>query len=193
LDGMIVTECGDECVNAVLDIIGRSMSWWSRYYAEACLELGFCRALAAILGSSIVGGVVYYTIPLRSSKPSVGVIYYIAVEVEYRGRGIGSALVLSAEESTNASIYMATTRRSNTASLRLFESLGYRAAELDEISGEAGSLIDKALCSYEDDVLLYKGVEGVEELASVLKMFRGDVETFHREACYNPWRRLRGV
>jgi len=189
----MVAECGDGCTNEVLDIIARSLSWWSRYYAEACVELGFCRALAAVLSGRIVGGVVYYTIPLRSSKPSVGVIYYIAVEEEYRGRGIGSALVLSAEESANASIYMATTRRSNTASLRLFESLGYRAAELDEIGGEVGSLLDKALCSYEDDVLLYKGVEGVEELTSALKMFRNDVETFHREACYNPWRRLRRV
>jgi len=188
---MIVIECGDECVNAVLDIIGMSLSWWSRYYAEACVELGFCRALAAVLGGRIVGGVVYYTIPLRSSKPFVGVIYYVAVEEEYRGRGIGSALVPSAEESANASIYMATTRRSNTTSLRLFESLGYRAAELDKMSGEASSLINKALCSYEDDVLLYKGVERVEELTSALKMFRSDVETFHREACYNPWRRLR--
>jgi len=190
---MMVAECEDECINVVLDIIGRSLYWWSKYYAEACVELGFCRALAAVLGSRIVGGVIYYTIPLRSSKPSVGVIYYVAVEEGYRGRGIGSALVSSAEEASNASIYMATTRRSNTASLRLFESLGYRAAELDKMSREASSLLDKALCSYEDDVLLYKGVEGVEELTSALKMFRGDVETFHREACYNPWRRLRRV
>jgi len=187
----MVTECGDECIGAVLDIIERSLSWWSRYYAEACVELGFCRALAAVLGGRIVGGVVYYTVPLRSSKPFIGVIYYVTVEEGYRGRGIGSALVLSAEEVANASAYMATTRRGNTASLRLFESLGYRATELDKMSREAGSLIDKALCSYEDDVLLYKGVEGVEELTSALKMFRSDVETFHREACYNPWRRLR--
>ncbi len=169
------------------------MGWWHGYYAKEAASSGVGTWLCARLDSRVVGVAVALAIP---SRPKIGVVYYVAISRDVEGRGVGKALVLSVEELLEArgcSVFMASTSSDNDRSRRLFKSLGYREVslyELAEIDERAAELVVMGLCAFEDEVVLYKGME-LRELLAVIHRSEGAFRHVWRVACFEPWRRLR--
>ncbi len=169
----------DHAVGIVARIMGRRHG----YYASSSSRIG-ARGLVALVNGDPAGSVVFYRV---NTSTSIGVIYYVAVDPRYRGRGIGKILVLSAEEEMNADLYVATLVSSNKASFRMFKSLCYTPytwEELEKMGNIVAEVIYRSTCSYEDDLVMIKGVIeysklGEEDLRKALKIWE--------ESCYKPW------
>lgn len=189
---MEIVECGRDCVDVVGRVIKECMSSFHAYYAVACLDAGVCRALVAY-EEHVVGVSVFYSVP----QLGVGVIYYVVVPSEFRGRGIGMALVASIEEileEWGSNVFVATTRRSNLASRRMLSNLDYVEVDLEGIYEELKERITMLTCSYDDDLLYLKPREvGLDYLLN--KLLERDavkvIEKLWRMICYEPWRRLK--
>ena len=119
------------------------------------LLLGRLDTLVAVVNRRVVGVAELYTRDTESHG-RIGVIGFIAVDPEYRGRGIGKRLVGEAERISRergCSYSAASTRHDNTVSIRMFTGMGYKLyrwgeKEFDELEGP--------LYAYEDDVILVK-------------------------------------
>lgn len=192
IEHMKVFECRRNCSDIVRNVLEIAMSWFHSYYATSCIDMDVCR-VAVAYDSGVAGIGVFYTIP----KLSIGVVYYIAVLPEYRGRGIGKALLASIEEILSyddIEVFIATTRRENTASRRMLIDLGYIEVDLENIDRALEETITMMTCGYEDD-LLYVKLSRIDlnrffdivSRASSIKI----IEDIWRKICYNPWRRLR--
>jgi len=91
-------------------------------------------------------------------------LYYVGVLEEFRRRGVGRALISTAERvgvRLRLAYSVATTQSDNEASIRFFKSLGYYAMDFDdfrleEVLGVRGWRLAAALFAYEDDLLLIK-------------------------------------
>ncbi|NPA96341.1 MAG: GNAT family N-acetyltransferase [Crenarchaeota archaeon] len=170
------------------------MGWWHRYYAEAVARSSIGTWLCLRVGNRLAGATILYTIPL---KPSIGVIYYIAVHEDLERRGLGKVLLASSEEILElrgCRIFVASTTVDNDGSRKLFRSMGYREILVDELFAaepNATELLVRALCSFEDDVVMLKGCE-VNELLELLKRNRAVIRGIWRRICYEPWLRMRG-
>ncbi len=172
-----------------------------RYYAQNLDPLRSMR-LDLYLNNVLVGQAVIYWI--SSVKGSIGVIYYVAINKRFRGRGLGKILVLSAEEilSEKGSIVsLATMRSSNKVSTRLFGSLNYDIISWDHIIERFGSDLEdfllRATCGYEDDLLAIKDLsqnrsmdDPWKKIYSLYQYLIDEVERHWRNSCYMPWRRL---
>ena len=153
------------------------------YYASSSRRIG-ARGLVALVDGDPAGSVVFYKVNTRTS---IGVVYYVAVDPRYRGRHIGKILVLSAEEEMNTDLYVATLVSSNKASYKMFRSLCYTPytwEELEKVDDVVAEVIYRATCSYEDDLVMIKGVIkngalGENDVEETLKIWD--------EACYKPW------
>ncbi|MCS7099458.1 MAG: GNAT family N-acetyltransferase [Sulfolobales archaeon] len=184
-----------DLVRRVVELVKKGMGVWQAHYAAACLNQRVCRGLAAIL-EKLVGALLFYSTRLEPGH-SLGVIYYVVVEEEYRGMGIGKVLVSSAEyvlESEGVDLVVATARSENSRSKRLFSSLGYVEVPLHTIEEEYGELLTKLTCSYEDDVVFYKNLRAkFEEFVSVLDLESNTekIEKLWYALCYKPWRELK--
>lgn len=158
------------------------------------MEAGVASTLLLRLGGKPVASAVVYLADLGSVK--LGVMYYVAVEKRWRGKGLGKVLVLSAEEAMGlrgASGYVATTTIDNRASMSLFSSLGYAVLSWDAIGRRYGwravENLVRATCGYEDDVAMVKPV-GMKlgrllELISAASKRR--VSRLWSRICYRPW------
>ncbi len=95
---------------------------WHAYYAEKAIHNH--KILVAKVNDEIVGFIQFKIVDLRVK---VGHIYYMGVKPEYRGRGIGKALVMRAEEYMRSEVecFIASTQEDNIPVLRLFRKLGY--------------------------------------------------------------------
>lgn len=177
------------------------MGFWHASFARSIKRIGgFAADLYLSNDNRLVGqGVVYIAI---LTDLSLGVVYYIAVEREYRGRGLGKVLLASLEEilaENGADLFLATTSSSNTASRRLFKSLGYEEffwRDLYRSVGEEETEILRMItCGYEDDVLFVKEERrSSKDLFEVLRereYVKRDAEKIWRVICYIPWVRLR--
>lgn len=183
---VVVSEDLDEAV----EVVGEVFGWRDAYYArEGALGAGGF-GLVARVDSEAVGAVVAY--PARGPL-TLGVIYYVAVLEDWRGRGLGRILVASAEElleEAGSQVFLATTYYGNEASIHLFDSMGYRVVGVARASAEIGwdavEALLHAACSYEDDVLMVKPWD-----ASRLSKLRPDDyrETWWN-SCYKPWLKL---
>ncbi|MEM0048749.1 MAG: GNAT family N-acetyltransferase [Ignisphaera sp.] len=185
---MKIVECGIECLDTVKAILVKNMGWYQAYFAAACLELGRCRALVALVNNVEVGSLLFYEAKLSPSN--LVVIYYVAVEEMYRGRGIGKALVSSAEYISDGSMYIATTHRDNVASRKMFKDLDYSEIPFEHLKESTIDFLERLACSYEDDIVLYKGHLELDYLAS-LSLNRVVAKQLWKELCFNPWKRIR--
>lgn len=194
---LVVAEVvGGEELGTIRRIVEQGMGGWQAYYATACLEQGYCRALLALEDGKPAGVALFYRLDLPP-RSSVGVLYYVVVEEGFRRRGVGRALVASAEhllEEEGVDAIIATTRFDNLGSRRLFGSLGYVELPIEVVEERCGDVVTKLTCSYEDDLLLFKGLTvDLEELLEVLSTPQGSrrVERLWYSLCYRPWLRLR--
>ncbi len=167
-------------------------------YARAVVDYGVASVAVAKLGGEVVGAVVFY----RASFPRVRlcVIYYIAVLEGFRGMGLGSVLMSTAEEvCADTDLYIATTWYGNDAADALYRSLGYTAYSWDELRRLLGRrVVDrllKATCGYDDDVAYVKPNRGDDPLELLRLVGYGDeeeVSRLWRETCLYTWLRIRG-
>lgn len=167
-----------------------AMGEYHQHFALACMDEGVCSALLASLDGEPVGvGIVY---GIGEEEIDVGVIYYVVVREGFRGLGLGKILVASAEEvlsSRGARALIATTRRDNSASRRLFASLGYSEYLIEALDWRARELVERAACAYEDDYLCVKGASSISALVESLERNLSSVENVWRRICYYPWLR----
>jgi len=185
-----IIECGKECVDTVRNIFMNYMGWYHSYFASTCVEIGLCRALVALNNNTEIGAIVFYeasTYPIK-----LAAMYYIAVVEEYRGMGVGKALVSSAEYLLENRLYIATTQRSNLSSRKMFRDLGYIEIPFEHLSEDVAEFVEKITCSYEDDIVLYKGAINLEYIASQ-NINKVVADYIWRELCYKPWKMLRKI
>lgn len=189
---MKVTECSRNCSSIVRDVLEKTMTWFHSYYAVSCIDVGICRTVVAY-DSSVVGVGVFYIVP----RLGVGVVYYVSVLPEYRGMGIGKAIVASIEEILSyedTEVFIATTRRDNIASREMLKNLGYLEIELEELSNTVEELVTMMTCGYEDDLLYVKtcGIDVEEFFDKITRPSSvSTIESVWRKICYRPWVRLR--
>lgn len=137
----------------VARIFEESFTGSYRYWSIRLLDV--LEVLVAEVDQVIVGAVELYVTSV-TGYGRVGVISFIAVDFQYRRRGIGRQLVLAAESrftQQGCRYSAASTKRWNTASINLFTTLGYA---LYERGSEVFEQLEGALYAYEDDVLLLK-------------------------------------
>jgi len=181
--------------SSIAELIEEGMGSWQTHYAMACFKQGYCRGLV-VLSDAPLGASLFYSLSLEP-RYKMGVIYYVVVKREHRGRGIGLILVSSAEhvlEAEGSDIVVATTRADNYRSRRLFSSLGYEEVPLHSIEENYGGLFTKLTCSYEDDVALVKSIR--ISFAKLIEAFsyrhnKDRIERLWYSLCYRPWRELR--
>ncbi|MDT7887530.1 MAG: GNAT family N-acetyltransferase [Desulfurococcales archaeon] len=178
-----------------LEVIRVSMGRWHYHFAKSIKDLGGV-VVDLILLEKVVGQSVVYTIKL--GQHIFGVIYYIAVLPEYRGRGHGKILLVSAEEilSDMSSEYiLATISGDNKASLKLFESLDYKLYSWNQISRECGrrlaELVRMITCGYEDDIVAIKNMLQEPIFPGICGIDRNSARRWWRSACLKPWLDLR--
>ncbi|MEM0361109.1 MAG: GNAT family N-acetyltransferase [Sulfolobales archaeon] len=191
---LYIRECSKECTNILSEVIGDVMEHYHTCYVNSCMTLGICSGLIAYLNDDIAGVGVYYkvgTSPLR-----VGVIYYIAVRVGYRGLGIGKSLIASVEELmllNDVDVYLATTRSGNKAVRKILSELGYSEVRLD-LLGRLSEIVKKLTCGYDDDLLYVKFKDMPQELMTPhVLAFLADphnlelINRLWRSICYDVW------
>ncbi|MCX8185123.1 MAG: GNAT family N-acetyltransferase [Sulfolobales archaeon] len=182
-------------VKKVVELVEKTMGMWQAHYASTCFNQKICRSLA-IASEKLLGVVLFYTAQLELDR-SLGVIYYVVVREEYRGRGFGKVLVSSAEyllEDAGVDLVVATARSENTPSRNLFNSLGYSEISLHAIEEIYGELLTKLTCGYEDDLVFFKNMRAsLTEVLSVLSLESNlkKIEELWYTLCYRPWREMR--
>ena len=172
-----------------VELLERIMGSYHAYYARAALDrLPTSIGLVYYIHNMPAGTAVCYT-AVGSMK--LGVIYYVAVDHKFRGRGIGKALVSSCERALDMpETYVATIELRNHPSARMFQQLGYTVKAYSELAREVGwkaiSAIHHATCSYEEDLIALKPAspKAVEKLPS---MTPDDYKEVWWEICYKPW------
>jgi len=185
VEGRSLAEC--------IDVVSRALNPWNAYYAKSAVESGVASFATLLIDGVPRGCSVFYTL---DTDPIVGVVYYIAIDPPLWGRGLGKVLLASTEELLElrgSRLFVATTREDNVASRALFSSMNYAEKRLDELYAEsprAAENLVRALCSFEDDVVMYRGAG----LKTLLKAFErcGRVcrDVWYR-ICYIPWARSR--
>ena len=178
----------DNYHNEGVDLVYEYMGWLQGYYAEYCIQRGICKQLSIIDSGRVIGVLLYYAFA------DYVVIYYVIVERGHRGKGYGKALISMLEKQYTAkTLFMASTSSTNTHAVGLFKSLNYTILSREEIVGRYGySLLDlltKLMCSYEDDVYVFKALGGAYSLTMLRKLrnySQGIIELWHN-ICYKPW------
>ena len=179
----------DHCMH----IIESALSPWNAYYARSAVESGVASYAALLLDSQTVGCAVFYHLETR---PRIGVVYYIAIHPSVQGRGLGKVLLASVEtllEMRGCSIFVATTREDNAASRALFRSMNYVEERIDSIyhlSPRAAENMVRALCSFEDDLVMYRGSTLQTLIRAFEKCGKACRDVWYR-ICYLPWARSR--
>ncbi|MCC6004078.1 MAG: GNAT family N-acetyltransferase [Thermofilum sp.] len=137
-------------------ILRRSFTGSYRFWSE--LLLGRLDTLVAVADGKVVGVAEIYT-TISRKRGKIGVISFIAVDPEHRGRGVGKRLVLEAERvfrEQGCGFSAASTRHDNKASIGMFTKMGYSVHRRGERVFEE---LEGPLYAYEDDVILVKRLE----------------------------------
>ncbi len=175
----------------ISSIMGRGHGFWALEASRTPRG----HSLVAYVDGVPAGATVYYTID--SPPVRVAVIYYVAVAPWARGRGLGKILVASAEELASRGwrgpvVYTATIAWRNAASVRMFESLGYRVVPFEEVASEDYSLAEllkAATCGYEDYYVALKSEGGVAERL-LEHVDWASVDEAYEEVCLKPWLKI---
>ena len=179
-----------------LEIISRSMGEWHSIYAHSAVENG-AYVVELHDGGLKIGQAVVYSMDVGRGYRA-GVIYYIAIDEVFRGRGYGLRLLTQAEaflaREHGANVYLASTSIDNEASINLFRSAGYTQYTWEEIYREYGEktadTLLRIMCSYEDEVVFIK-TRGeshrvvLENMARAIN--RKAVREWWYRTCYKPW------
>ncbi|MEM3137114.1 MAG: GNAT family N-acetyltransferase, partial [Thermofilaceae archaeon] len=137
----------------VAKIFENSFSGSSRYWSLRLLKT--LDVLVATLEDKVAGAAEIYATKVKGYG-NMGVIGFIAVEKEYRRRGVGRELLLEAEKvfrAKSCKFSAASTKKENTASIGLFTSLGYA---LYKRGSKVFEDLEAPLYAYEDDVIMLK-------------------------------------
>lgn len=174
-----------------LNLIGESMGGWHEHFARAAVEAGASVVELYLAGAPIAQAVVY---SLDLGPYVLGVVYYVAVKRELRGRGYGWLLVGACErvlEAQGARLFAATIEAENQASIALFRSRDYTIYSWSEVSAACGrraaEAIRMATCGYEHWFALKGGA-----LAELCGLDRKKARKWWGEACLKPWLKLVG-
>ncbi|MEM0260985.1 MAG: GNAT family N-acetyltransferase [Sulfolobales archaeon] len=184
-----------------LALLREHMGFWHYFFASAVEKIGG-GIVDLILSSErrLVGQGVFYKI--ATPEIILGVIYYLVIGREFRGKGFGRILLATLEEILSwedAEIFIASTTLDNEASRRLFRSLDYKEFSWKDLYKLLGSeeteILRKALCSYEDDLIMIRfekrDIKDLKKALNKENTSRKTIERIWREICYTPWLRLR--
>lgn len=97
----------------------------------------------------------------------IGIIFYVGVLPEFRGRGLGKEIIKKAEEifkSKGVSIVIASTRSDNIPAVKMFKSLDYTLFNKKYVR----SFIIELLDAYEDDTIVCKELKENVKCAKIL-------------------------
>lgn len=173
-----------------LPIIAESLGGWHEYFARAAGRVGARVVELYLEGAPIAQSVVY---PADLGGYVLGVLYYVAVRRNLRGKGFGGLLLSCSEQvlsELGAKVYAATVERGNTPSLSLFKSKGYTLHSWGEVSKVCGRRVaeslKKATCGYEE-VFALKGAT----LRGLCGLDHEKAEKLWREGCLKPWLALK--
>lgn len=131
------------------DLISKSLSSFDTYYALK--NINSSKILVLKLQNKEVG----FAELKRRGK--IGVIFYIGILPEYRGKGLGKTLVTRAEEyfkDKGATLVIASTRSWNIPAVKMFKSLGYKVMKKEKVKASIIELLD----AYEDDLVVCKEI-----------------------------------
>lgn len=192
-------ECSKECVDVIDEVISSVMEHYHIRYVNACLGLGICRGLVAVLNGNVCGVGVYYVV--ESYPHKVGVHYYVAVKAEFRGMGVGKALISSMEElmsSDHVSIYLATAKSGNEVIKSILSRLGYIEVPLNSL-GRLSDVVKKLTCGYDDDLLFMRLYNNLNKSpTSALDFLTAHpnsdlINKLWRKLCYDVWRNTQNI
>jgi ribosomal protein S18 acetylase RimI-like enzyme len=94
-----------------------------------------------VVNSAVLNGKRVGLVMLKNLSRQIGYVYYIAVAAQYRGKGLGGALLdhtLSYLSRTGAEEVYASVELDNTSSVELFRSRGFRETSFGEVSKKYG-------------------------------------------------------
>lgn len=104
-------------------------------------------------------------------------------------------LVASVEELYgDNNVYLASTTLNNASAIRMFNSMGYEAIQIEQLYETYGDKADnviKLTCGYDDDVILLKNAD-TERLVRFLDSIKRDVNRVWETNCYKPWLKFTG-
>jgi ribosomal protein S18 acetylase RimI-like enzyme len=123
--------------DTAIPIIKQAFEGIYRWHAKRTL-----REISRVRGAHLEGQLAGISM-LDRLTPEVGYVYYLAVGEAFRSRGVGSALLddaIALFRREGAQILYGAAEEENTASIRLFNSRGFRKIERDEIGFREGGL-----------------------------------------------------
>jgi len=139
---------------SIRDLISSSLSEFDSYYALKNLKN------SQLILEYINGEPIGFTELKQWGK--IGIIFYLGVLPKFRGRGIGKKLILRAENvfrEKGLEFSLASTRSWNKPAMKMFESLGYKFFNIDNVSDKIVYILN----AYDDNTVVCKElVKGVE-------------------------------
>ncbi|MBP1357914.1 MAG: GNAT family N-acetyltransferase [Sulfolobus sp.] len=144
---------------SIEDLIGSSLSSYDSYFAIKNVKSS--KLLVQKYNGKDVGFA-----ELKKYR-DIGIIFYIGILPEYRGRGFGKDIIKKAEDifrKKNVKIIVASTRSSNIPAIRLFKSLDYTIFNKKYVKSKIVELLD----AYEDDLIVCKELDVLVECGKLI-------------------------
>ncbi|AOL17208.1 hypothetical protein BFU36_11380 [Sulfolobus sp. A20] len=134
------------------EVIDKSLSKFDAYYAKKNLK--WSKIITIKDQEDKVAGFVELKV-----KDNIGIIFYMGILPQYRGKGYGKRLLKEAERyflSKGLSYIIASTRSYNKPALSLFKK--YKRFDIHTVSDDIVYILD----AYDDDVILCKEISDVK-------------------------------
>lgn len=144
---------------SIEDLIGSSLSSYDSYFAIKNVKSS--KLLVQKYNGKDVGFA-----ELKKYR-DIGIIFYIGILPEYRGRGFGKDIIKKAEDifrKKNVKIIVASTRSSNIPAIRLFKSLDYTIFNKKYVKSKIVELLD----AYEDELIVCKELDVLVECGKLI-------------------------
>jgi len=144
---------------SIEDLISSSLSEYDKYFALKNAKSS--KILIQKYNGTEVGFV-----ELKKYK-DIGVIFYIGIIPEYRGKGFGKEIIKKAEElfiEKSVKIVIASTRSSNIPAIKMFKSLDYTLFNKKYVKSKIIELLD----AYEDDLVVCKELDENIECGKII-------------------------
>ena len=144
---------------SIEDLISSSLSEYDKYFALKNVKS------SKILIQKYNGKEIGFA-ELKKYK-DVGIIFYIGIIPEYRGKGLGKEMIKKAEEifrEKNVKIVIASTKSSNIPAIRMFKSLNYTIFNKKQVRRKIIELLD----AYEDDLVVCKELDENIECGKII-------------------------
>jgi ribosomal protein S18 acetylase RimI-like enzyme len=135
--GPVLIDLEEEARNRAEPLIKEAFEGYYRWHAKRSL-----REVPVVRGAELDGELVGVSM-LERLAPEVGYVFYLAVGLGHRGRGIGRALLDDAIErfrTEGVEVVYGAVQAENAPSLALFRSRGFRIVERKEPGYREGGL-----------------------------------------------------